>query len=171
MPIDGGSVSSDAADERTGTGSAPLPPPLIEHKAYARVGLLGNPSDVYFGRTISFSLANFWASVRLQPSDDLVIQPHPLHDLVRFHSIHHLVRTSPSLSFNLFFSFLFIRFRSRVRLGEGKRQRIPPRACRIQYCDLDRRWRATVRIKGLPMDGCDLLSLLIFLGHLASVVW
>ncbi|EEF40976.1 ATP binding protein, putative [Ricinus communis] len=63
----------------------------IEHKAYARVGLLGNPSDVYYGRTISFSLANFWASVRLQPSDDLIIQPHPKHDLVRFSSIDHLV--------------------------------------------------------------------------------
>ncbi|KAF8402804.1 hypothetical protein HHK36_010895 [Tetracentron sinense] len=64
---------------------------VIEHKAYARVGLLGNPSDVYFGRTISFSLANFWASVRLLPSHHLVIQPHPTHDLVQFDSIDHLV--------------------------------------------------------------------------------
>ncbi|XP_058098968.1 glucuronokinase 1-like [Magnolia sinica] len=63
----------------------------IEHKSYARVGFLGNPSDVYFGRTISFSLGNFCASVHLQPSDDLVIQPHPTHDLVRFDSLHHLV--------------------------------------------------------------------------------
>ncbi|KAK9152413.1 hypothetical protein Syun_010722 [Stephania yunnanensis] len=65
---------------------------VIEHKAYARIGLLGNPSDVYFGRTISFSLANFWASVKLQPSSgDLTIQPHPTHDLVCFNSINHLV--------------------------------------------------------------------------------
>ncbi|KAK9123677.1 hypothetical protein Sjap_013279 [Stephania japonica] len=64
---------------------------VIEHKAYARIGLLGNPSDVYFGRTISFSLANFWASVKLEPSQDLIIQPHPSHDLVRFNSIDHLV--------------------------------------------------------------------------------
>lgn len=64
---------------------------VIEHKAYARVGLLGNPSDVYYGRTISFSLANFWASVKLEPSDDLVIKPHPVHDLVQFQSLHHLV--------------------------------------------------------------------------------
>ncbi|XP_008776224.2 glucuronokinase 1-like [Phoenix dactylifera] len=63
----------------------------IEHKVCARVGLLGNPSDVYFGRTISFSLGNFWASVRLEPSEDLVIRPHPIHDLVSFTSIHHLV--------------------------------------------------------------------------------
>ncbi|KAF2292279.1 hypothetical protein GH714_018408 [Hevea brasiliensis] len=57
-------------------------PTTIEHKAYARVGLLGNPSDVYYGRTISFSLGNFCATVQLQPSDDLVIKPHPKHDLV-----------------------------------------------------------------------------------------
>ncbi|OVA18231.1 GHMP kinase N-terminal domain [Macleaya cordata] len=64
---------------------------VIEHKAYARVGLLGNPSDVYFGRTISFSLGNFWASVRLEPSEDLIIQPHPTNDLVQFNSLDHLV--------------------------------------------------------------------------------
>lgn len=64
---------------------------VIEHKSYARVGLLGNPSDVYFGNTISFSLGNFWASVRLEPSTDLVIVPHPSHDLVQFNSISHLV--------------------------------------------------------------------------------
>ncbi|XP_057791708.1 glucuronokinase 1-like [Salvia miltiorrhiza] len=64
---------------------------VIEHRAYARVGLLGNPSDVYYGRTISFSLGNFWASVKLQPSDNLMILPHPAHDLVQFDSLTHLV--------------------------------------------------------------------------------
>ncbi|XP_038980933.1 glucuronokinase 1-like isoform X3 [Phoenix dactylifera] len=68
----------------------------IEHQAYARIGLLGNPSDVYFGRTISFSLGNFWASVRLEPSDDLIIRPHPTHDLISFTSIHHLTGLSGS---------------------------------------------------------------------------
>lgn len=63
----------------------------IEHRAYARVGLLGNPSDVYYGRTISFGLANFWATARLRPSEDLVIEPHPYHDLVKFTSLDHLV--------------------------------------------------------------------------------
>lgn len=63
----------------------------IEHKAYARVGFLGNPSDVYYGRTISFTISNFWASVRLQPSDNLVFLPHPTHDLVQFRSLDHLV--------------------------------------------------------------------------------
>ncbi|KAL8097716.1 hypothetical protein AgCh_030728 [Apium graveolens] len=64
---------------------------IIEHKAYARVGLLGNPSDVYYGRTISLGISNFWASVRLHPSDQLVIVPHPFHDLFQFNSLSHLV--------------------------------------------------------------------------------
>ncbi|KAL8528104.1 hypothetical protein ACS0TY_005786 [Phlomoides rotata] len=64
---------------------------LIEHKTYARVGFLGNPSDVYYGRTISFSLGSFWASVKLEPSENLMILPHPVHDLVEFDSLTHLV--------------------------------------------------------------------------------
>ncbi|KAJ4827559.1 Glucuronokinase 1 [Turnera subulata] len=67
------------------------PESSIEHRVYARVGLLGNPSDVYFGKTISFSLGNFWATVLLQPSDDLLINPHPKHDLVQFSSLDNLV--------------------------------------------------------------------------------
>lgn len=63
----------------------------IEHKAYSRVGLLGNPSDVYYGRAISFTLGNFWATVRLRPSDSLIIKPHPSHDFVQFPSIESLV--------------------------------------------------------------------------------
>ena len=70
----------------------------IEHRSFARIGLLGNPSDVYYGNTISFSLANFWATVKLQPSHELVIQPHPIHDLVQFKSLGHLVFTFTSLS-------------------------------------------------------------------------
>lgn len=75
-------------------GNGAPPPPsaaIIEHKAYARIGLLGNPSDVYYGRTISLNISNFWASVRLEPSSDLVIVPHPTHDLVKFTSLSHLV--------------------------------------------------------------------------------
>lgn len=64
---------------------------FVEHKAYARIGFLGNPSDVYNGKTISISISNFWASVRLVPSDRLVIMPHPVHDLVEFDSLNHLV--------------------------------------------------------------------------------
>ncbi|KAI3758999.1 hypothetical protein L6452_06572 [Arctium lappa] len=63
---------------------------IIEHKAYARIRLLGNPSDVYYGRTISLNISNFWASVRLEPSLDLIIVPHPTNDFARFSSLSHL---------------------------------------------------------------------------------
>ncbi|KAI3757432.1 hypothetical protein L6452_04969 [Arctium lappa] len=64
---------------------------IIEHKAYSRIGLLGNPSDVYYIRTISLNISNFWASVRLEPSSNLVIVPHPTHDFVKFSSVSHLL--------------------------------------------------------------------------------
>lgn len=83
--VEGGEARATGQEAEAADGAA------IEHRAYARVGLLGNPSDVYFGRTISFSLGNFWASVRLEPSQQLVIRPHPVHDMVHFDSLHHLV--------------------------------------------------------------------------------
>ncbi|CAN7035265.1 unnamed protein product [Brassica oleracea var. botrytis] len=64
---------------------------VLEHRSFARIGFLGNPSDVYFGRTISFTIGNFWASAKLEPSDHLLIKPHPFHDLVRFDSLDNLV--------------------------------------------------------------------------------
>src|ERR1700704_5462689 len=33
---------------------------LIRKRAFARAGLVGNPSDGYHGRTISISVRNFW---------------------------------------------------------------------------------------------------------------
>ena len=36
--------------------------------AMRRIGLVGNPSDGFFGKTISLSIANFWAEVSVWPS-------------------------------------------------------------------------------------------------------
>lgn len=46
---------------------------LIETKAYARAGLCGNPSDGYYGKTISFIVRNFSTTVRLWESPTLEI--------------------------------------------------------------------------------------------------
>lgn len=59
----------------------------VRRKAYARVGLLGNPSDGYYGKTISFSLANFFAEVALRPSEKIQFIPHPIHDPAEFDSM------------------------------------------------------------------------------------
>ena len=47
---------------------------MIETYAYARAGFVGNPSDGYFGRTISFIVRNFRARVLLYPSARLEIK-------------------------------------------------------------------------------------------------
>ena len=47
---------------------------MIETYAYARAGLLGNPSDGYFGKTVSFLVRNFRARVLLYPSARLEIR-------------------------------------------------------------------------------------------------
>lgn len=47
---------------------------MIETYAYARAGLLGNPSDGYYGKTIAFLVRNFRARVILYPSARLEIK-------------------------------------------------------------------------------------------------
>ncbi|MDD8025602.1 MAG: GHMP kinase [Acidobacteriota bacterium] len=48
---------------------------MTEGIAYARAGLLGNPSDGYFGKIIAVSVRNFRARVMLEESAELVIVP------------------------------------------------------------------------------------------------
>jgi glucuronokinase len=46
---------------------------MIERVAYARAGILGNPSDGYFGKIIAISVRNFAARCLLEESADLRI--------------------------------------------------------------------------------------------------
>ena len=46
---------------------------LTRKRAYARAGLLGNPSDGYHGKTVSFSVRNYWAEVALYEWDSVEI--------------------------------------------------------------------------------------------------
>jgi glucuronokinase len=64
---------------------------IIRQRAYARAGLLGNPSDGYNGKTISISVRNFWAEVVLYEwgSVDIV---QTRDDRARFRSIHDLAQ-------------------------------------------------------------------------------
>jgi glucuronokinase len=62
---------------------------IIRSKAYPRAGLVGNPSDGYFGKTISFAFTNFAAEVTLYETPELEILP-GLRDHSRFTSIHQL---------------------------------------------------------------------------------
>jgi glucuronokinase len=63
---------------------------LLRRRAYARAGLVGNPSDGYHGKTLSLIVRNFWAEAVLYEWEDLelVWTDQNQH---RFGSIHDLV--------------------------------------------------------------------------------
>ena len=50
---------------------------MIKTLAHARAALIGNPSDGYNGKTISFTFGNFFAEVDLYETPDLEILPNP----------------------------------------------------------------------------------------------
>jgi glucuronokinase len=66
---------------------------MIETFAYARAGLLGNPSDGYFGKTISLLVKNFRARVLLYPSARLEIKPSKA-DMPVFENLDDLYQTT-----------------------------------------------------------------------------
>jgi glucuronokinase len=64
---------------------------IIRKRAYARAGLLGNPSDGYNGKTISVIVRNFWAEVVMYEWDSVdIVQSGD--DRARFRSIHDLAQ-------------------------------------------------------------------------------
>ena len=63
---------------------------IIEERAYARAGLLGNPSDGYFGKTISISVKNFGAHITLYESPELKIEQQS-QDINEFSNIYSLI--------------------------------------------------------------------------------
>jgi glucuronokinase len=64
---------------------------IIRKRAYARAGLLGNPSDGYNGKTISIIVRNFWAEVVMYEWDSVdIVQSRD--DRARFRSIHDLAQ-------------------------------------------------------------------------------
>ena len=64
---------------------------LLRRRAYARAGLMGNPSDGYFGKTLSISVRNFHAEVVLYEWEDVEIVL-TQEDRSRFRSVKELVR-------------------------------------------------------------------------------
>lgn len=63
---------------------------IIRAEAYPRAGLIGNPSDGYYGKTISFLFRNFRAEVLLWETPELEILPNT-RDHSTFRSMSHLV--------------------------------------------------------------------------------
>lgn len=65
---------------------------IIQSRAFARAGLLGNPSDGYFGKTLSIIIRNFGANVTLYESPELVIEEQEV-DKNQFRNIHQLIES------------------------------------------------------------------------------
>ena len=53
---------------------------LIRTRSFARAGLLGNPSDGYFGKTVSFAFSDFTADLVLYETPELGFVPAPEDD-------------------------------------------------------------------------------------------
>ncbi|OZJ02792.1 hypothetical protein BZG36_04418 [Bifiguratus adelaidae] len=75
------------------TGRLSLDDPIIA-RSYARVGLVGNPSDGYHGKTISVLISNFWAEITLIPREQsqvdygaISILPNPVADPHHFSNL------------------------------------------------------------------------------------
>ncbi len=64
---------------------------VIRARSFARAGFLGNPSDGYFGKTISFSFTEFCVDLRLTESSRLRFVPGEVDD-ASFESPRQLVR-------------------------------------------------------------------------------
>lgn len=65
---------------------------IIESRSYARAGLLGNPSDGYFGKTVSITVKNFGAVVSMYETPELTIEETSV-DGNHFRNIYHLSET------------------------------------------------------------------------------
>lgn len=63
---------------------------IIETQAFARAGLIGNPSDGYFGKTISVTIRDFSAKVLCYESPRITIHPRRT-DRLEFDSMESLV--------------------------------------------------------------------------------
>jgi glucuronokinase len=63
---------------------------IITTQAYPRAGLIGNPSDGYFGKTVSMAFTNFRAEVILYETPELAIMP-SVRDHSVFTDVTHLV--------------------------------------------------------------------------------
>lgn len=53
---------------------------MIEKRTYARIGLMGNPSDGFYGKTLSSCITNFYATATLTENHRLEIVPHQICD-------------------------------------------------------------------------------------------
>ena len=67
---------------------------MISHRTYSRIGLMGNPSDGFFGKTLSCCIRNFHSQVVLMESLRVKIISHSIHDPTEFSNLDELEQTA-----------------------------------------------------------------------------
>jgi len=72
---------------------------MITKRIYARVGLAGNPSDAFHGKTVSACIRNFYAEVSIEGNSCIVINPNPAMDPLSFSSIDKLIEHSETFGY------------------------------------------------------------------------
>ena len=105
---------------------------IIETRAYARAGLLGNPSDGFFGKTISISVRNFGASISLYESPELHIEPEP-QDGSTFRSVFHLRDSVSMLGYNGGIPLIKAGIKKFADYCEDNNIRLPNRNFTVRY--------------------------------------
>jgi hypothetical protein len=74
-PVVAATVDGASSEARYGGGGGTgMLPDKCHGRTYARVGLMGNPSDGYFGRTLAATIRNFHADVWLVKSDSIKVR-------------------------------------------------------------------------------------------------
>lgn len=93
---------------------------------------MGNPSDGFFGKTISISVRNFGASVKLYPSPELHIEPQP-QDTNVFRSIYHLRDAVSTLGYHGGVPLLKAAIKKFLEYCEREQIRLPNKNFSIRY--------------------------------------
>ncbi len=105
---------------------------ITETRAYARAGLLGNPSDGFYGKTISISVRNFGTSISLYESPELHIEPQP-QDSSTFKSIYHLRDSVTMLGYNGGIPLIKAGIKKFTDFCEKNNIRLPNRNFTVRY--------------------------------------
>jgi glucuronokinase len=105
----------------------------ITAKAYARIGLLGNPSDGYYGRTIACTITNFAATVTLTESSRFGIKLHPRFDPTEFTSIAELREVAARDGYYGGYRLLYATCKKLAAYCDHKDIPLHDRKCSIRY--------------------------------------
>jgi len=103
-----------------------------EATVYARAGLIGNPSDGYYGKTISFVIRDFSAKVSLYESPEVEIVP-SFQDRSKYASMADLVEAVKRNGYYGGIRLMKAAIRRFARYCEGRKLKLPTRNFSIRY--------------------------------------